>query len=171
MEPRIRERLARAFETAIRAESDGHHFYRMAAQSSADPKGREVLSRLADEELDHQRYLQHQRKALLESGALDPGVALGPRLELTGPSPIFSTEIQDRLSGAHFEMTALSVGIQLELNAERFYAGQARAAEEPVVRELFERLAAWESGHYSALLRQHETLKQSYWDQAGFAPF
>ena len=68
-------------------------------------------------------------------------------------------------------MSALSIGIQLELDAMNFYKAQADAAEDDVVRGFFHELAEWETGHYQALLTQQGELKEDYWAAGGFAPF
>lgn len=156
---------------AIKAEVEGQHFYLMAARSSEDPKGREIFELLASEELDHQRFLKSQYQSLLETGRVDPDVKLGPRAPLSDESPIFSAEIKGRAKEAHFEMSALSIGIQLELSAMSFYREAARAAEDPAVKAFYEELAEWEDGHYRALLRQQEALREDYWSAGGFSPF
>jgi rubrerythrin len=163
--------MAEGLLSAMRAEHEGHHFYRMAAQSTDDEKGREVFERLAAEELDHFEFLKRQHKAILETGKPDANLALGPRSDLTGRSPIFSDKLRARVGEAHFEMTALAVGIQLELSAERFYSAAADESPDPDVAAFYRELAAWEKGHYEALLAQQDDLKEDYWAASSFAPF
>jgi len=162
---------ADALQTAMRAEHEGHHFYRMAAAATADPKGRETFERLAREELGHLTFLKNQYRSLMETGKADPGLDPGPKAEFIGANPIFSEELRARVDQAHFEMTALSVGIQLELNAIRYYTQASEEASDPVVKRFFGELAEWEKGHYNALLTQQETLKTEYWARNHFAPF
>lgn len=171
MDRATRDRIADGLMRAYQAEVDGHNFYRMAAQSTTDPRGREVFELLAQEEEDHARFLQAQHAAITTAGDVDSTVTLGPQAELAGRSPIFSDDLRSRVKGAHMEMSALSIGIQLELSAVQFYKAEAAKALHPRVTEFFERLAQWESGHYHALLRQHEELKEDYWADGGFSPF
>lgn len=163
--------LAEGLLTAMRAEHEGHHFYSMAARNTDDPKGREVFQRLAAEELDHLEFLKAQHRAVIETGRPDADISLGPRSDITGSSPIFSDALRRRIATAHYEMVALSVGAQLELDAIRFYTEAAAAAADPVVQAFYKELAAWEHGHYEALNTQQEALKEEYWAGAGFAPF
>jgi rubrerythrin len=156
---------------AIQSETEGHHFYRMAAQSTQDAKGREIFSRLAQEELEHQRFLRAQYEAVRLNGKPDASLSLEQPGPWSDQDPIFSSELRKRIGDAHYEMTALSVGIQLEINAQRFYQKQTKACRDRVVREFYQRLADWESGHYQALLKQQESLKDDYWSAGGFAPF
>jgi rubrerythrin len=163
--------LAEGLLQAMRAEHEGHHFYSLAASNTTDPKGREVFQRLAAEELEHFEFLRSQHRSVLETGRPDANLKLGARSDVSGTSPIFSESLRSRIATAHYEMVALSVGAQLELNAVRFYSEAAAGATDPAVRLFFGELAAWEQGHYDALTAQAEALKEDYWAGAGFAPF
>jgi len=160
-----------ALEKAIQAEIEGHHFYRMAASSTSDERGREVFETLATEERRHAEYLRIQHRSLSETGHVDAAADLGDALALTGSSPIFSARLKQRAAHAHFEMTALSVGIQLEADAQAFYRRTAQEAADPEVKAFLLRLAEWESGHYHGLLAQQKALEEDYWAANRFAPF
>jgi rubrerythrin len=163
--------LAEALLTAMKAERDGSSFYMMAANSTSDPKGRQVLETLAKEELDHLQFLKEHYDSLIKTGKLSATAKLHNRLELSGTSPLFSDSFRKRITDAHYEMSALSIGIQLEHDAMTFYRSQSDQATEPVAKAFFAELASWEQGHYQALLKQHEELKDDYWSEAGFSPF
>jgi rubrerythrin len=165
------EQLAAGLQAAMRAEHQGYHFYTMAAKSTEDEKGREIFAQLAEEEKEHLAFLKKQYKSIVETGLPNATLDLGKPLELSGSNPIFSNRIRARLGDAHFEMTALAVGIQLELDAVRIYSGFADTAADPAVEKFYRELAAWEQGHYKALLAQETTLKEDYWSSNGFAPF
>ncbi len=160
-----------AIEKAIQAEIEGHHFYRMAARTTDDAQGREVFETLAAEERQHADYLRAQYRSLVDTGRADTSASLGDALPLTGSSPIFSARLKARAAQAHFEMTALSIGIQLEADAQAFYRRSAETAEDPEVKAFLLRLAEWESGHYHGLLAQQEALREDYWAANRFAPF
>ncbi len=165
------QRIIEALVAAIRAEGDGFNFYSMAAGSIKDEKGKEVFFTLAQEELSHKHFLEAQLESFRKNGSVDKSIKLGNPAGLESDSPIFSPQIKNRLKEAHFEMSALSVGIQLELSAQNFYRKEAKEAKDPDVREFFEKLAEWEALHYHALLRQQDELKDDYWTDGGFAPF
>ncbi|HOX42076.1 MAG TPA: ferritin family protein [Myxococcota bacterium] len=171
MDQATRRRLAEGLARAMQAEVDGHHFYRLAAQSTPDPKGREVFEQLAREEHDHFDFLKAQQRAILETGQPDAHAHLGSQAALEGPSPIFSEGFRARIKEAHFEMTALSVAIQLEESSFKFYDAQAAKAKGPAVKAFFRQLADWERRHHAALQRQHEAYKEEYWHASGFSPF
>lgn len=164
-------RVAKELEQAIKAEFDGHNFYLMAARSTQDPKGREIFEQLATEELGHLRFLDAQKRSYQSTGRADPKAVLGTPMDLSGESPIFSPQLKERIQDAHFEMSALSIGIQLEHNSEKHYREQSEKATDPEIKSFFARLAEWEAGHYHALLRQQEELKEDFWSEGGFAPW
>ncbi len=165
------KRVAEALMEAMKAENDGYGFYMMAARSTEDPKGREVFQQLADEELEHRKFLRAHYDSIVATGkpSREASLALKAR-DLSGESPIFSEALKSRIGEAHAEMSALSVGIQLEMSAQKFYREQAGVTEDPILRDLFEELAEWESRHYHALLAQQEDLKEDYWSSSGFSP-
>ena len=156
---------------AMKAERDGNSFYLMAANSTGDPKGRQIFEVLAKEELDHLQFLKEHYDSWVETGKLSATAKLHERLELSGPSPFFSDSFRKRIADAHCEMSALSIGIQLELDAMAFYRTQSELTTEPEAKAFLAELADWETGHYRALLKQQEELKDDYWSEAGFSPF
>jgi rubrerythrin len=166
-----RDQILHALKQAIQAEVEGHHFYLMAARTTQDVKGREVFEQLAKDEVDHMEHLRAQYRSVLETGAPDASLHLGPLPVLRGESPIFTEGLKARAGEAHFEMTALSVGVQLELQAETFYRKQAEECGDEGLAKFWNELAEWESGHYHLLLRQQEFLKEDYWSTNSFSPF
>ena len=164
-------RLIEGLKKAIRFEGDGHNFYMMAAGNTGDPKGKEVFEMLAREELAHVRFLRSQYNSFLKTGAPDSGAKLPKHTSLQGDHPIFSPGLKDKIKSAHMEMSALAIGIQLELSSIQFYKGEADAADDPMLKQFFTELADWEKEHYDALLRQQDSLKEDYWAAGGFSPF
>lgn len=165
------KKIVDALRKAIQAEIEGQHFYRMAARSTDDPRGREVFEQLAQDEISHERFLRAHHDHIIEKGTPNPDARLGKPAPLSGSSPIFSDAIRSRIEHAHYEMTALSVGIQLELSAVKFYRQASEDARDPLLGQQLLELSAWESGHYEALLRQQEELKEDYWASSNFAPY
>lgn len=163
--------LADGLSTAMKAERDGNSFYLMAANSTSDPKGRQMFEVLAREELDHLQFLKEHYDSLMQTGSLSTSAKLHERLDLAGSSPLFSDGLRKRIKEAHFEMSALSIGIQLEHDAMIFYRAQSDQTTSPEAKAFFAELALWEQGHYQALLKQQEELKDDYWSEAGFSPF
>lgn len=165
------ERITAGLRKAMQLETEGEHFYLMAAESAEDPGGRQTLRELADEERQHYDFLRAQLSSITKTGEVDETTKLGTPHKFSSEHPIFSPEIRARISKAHFEVTALSIGILLERNSIHFYQGEARAADDPRVSEFYTELATWEQGHLVVLQQEAEWLRDDYWMSAHFAPF
>ena len=111
---------------AMRAERTGAEFYRMAAQTTKDPVGRRTFEMLAKEEEEHFEYLRRQYKSLAQTGKVDELAKLGTAASMAHDSPIFSPELRGRIKGAHFEMSALAIAVQLELKRHPAVPGAGR---------------------------------------------
>ena len=170
MDESTKELLA-ALRQAMLAERTGYTFYLTAAQTTADPTGKEVFERLAQEEVEHHSFLSAHYRSLLDSGELSKEAKLRPHGDVEADSPIFSPALRDRIKDAHFEMSALAIAVQLELNGIQHYREQAKKATRPEVKKFFEELAVWETTHHDALTRQQQALQEEYWDEAAFQPF
>lgn len=166
--------VAKALVTAMKSEIEGRELYALASQKADDPKATEVFRYLAEEEDAHYNALKSLYGAVLSSADLN-----APELpDIHGfedaDSPIFSREFRERLQGRHFEMSALSIAMKLELDSFRFYDSLADQADRPDQTELktfFRRLADWERTHYDALSKEISFLEQEYFSQNDFAPF
>jgi len=110
-----KSRLAEGLLKAIKAERYGHTFYLMAANSTKDPKGKEIFQTLAHEELEHMHFLRTHYDAVLKTGKVSRSAKLEAKADLSGMSPIFSDDLRARIKDANFEMTCLAI-VQAELN-------------------------------------------------------
>jgi len=165
--------LAQILKDAIKVESDGYHFYKMAAEKTADPQGKEMLQSLASDEIKHMKALKEQYKLYKEQGRFqweEGKLQMKMTFDPSSSSPIFSEEFKKRINENHFEMAALSVGIMLEQNSIDFYKKSAQQTEDTQARTLFSFLANWEGQHLRALISQYNYLKEEYWTDARFFP-
>jgi rubrerythrin len=163
--------ILQGLKDAMMAERTGIEFYTMASRTTQDSKGREVFQLLAQEEQQHFDYLQKTYGQLLNGEAMDSKLPLASESTLLGKGHIFSDSLRNRLQEAHFEMSALSVGLQLEQNAIKHYQSLADVAGDPKVKEFFLQLVQWETNHARAFINEMNSLKEDYWSQANFAPF
>lgn len=165
--------LLEVVKSAIRVENDGYQFYRLAEEKTKDAKGKEVFASLAKDETNHMEILKSLYQSIKEKGKFkfDEVKDMKHILATTSESPIFSKEFKQRLSQAHFEMTALSIGILLEKDSIEFYKKSAQEIEDRDVKMLFNYLADWEGEHLRALVDQQKFLQEDYWSEARFYPF
>jgi rubrerythrin len=164
------EEILQGLKTAIEAELTGHEFYKSAAKTTSDPVGKETFSRMAEEEIGHFNYLRHQYKSVLEKGEYDFTKKLLKQDHKYAESPIFSDEIKRRIKDSHFEVSALTIGMKLELDAMRFYRVCAEKADSEDVKNFYTELADWEKDHYHAFENQLDMLKEDYFQANNFVP-
>lgn len=164
------EKVLVALQTAMEAEMTGHHFYNNAAATTTDPQGKETFKRLAEEELLHFNYLKKQYGSVLETGNFNFSTPLAENFDAEISGPIFSPQLKARIKQSHFEVSALSVGMQLELNAVNFYRQCAEESDNAEVKAFFNHLVKWEQGHYDGFAQELSLLKEDYWQANNFVP-
>jgi rubrerythrin len=160
----------KGLKTAIEAELMGHEFYKNAAKSTDDPMGKETFSRMAEEEMAHFNYLRHQYKSVMENGDYDFSKKLNKKQVKHADNPVFSEQIKDRIKDSHFEVSALSIGMKLEMDAMKYYRSCAETAHNKEAKKFYTELADWEKDHYLAFERQLENLKEEYFIANNFVP-
>jgi len=67
-------------------------------------------------------------------------------------------------------VSALSIGMKLEMEDFTFYRERAKKATTPATKKFYSELAAWERGHYEAFKNQLESLKEDYFAANHFVP-
>jgi rubrerythrin len=164
------EEILKGLRTAMEAEIFGHNFYKSTAQNTADPLGKETFARMAEEELGHFNYLRAQYKAIMNKGNYDFSPPLSVVHKKLAGNPIFSDEIRKRVKDSHLEVSALSIGMKLELEAVNFYRRCAQQAESPEAQQFYSELAEWEEDHYLAFEQQLDQLKDDYFQSNNFVP-
>jgi rubrerythrin len=162
--------ILKGLKTAMEAEIFGHNFYKNASRNTADSLGRETLARMAEEELEHFNHLRTQYKSIMEKGdyAFSPDLVLVHRKQ--PGNPIFSDELKKRVKDSHFEVSVLSIGMKLELEAVNFYRQCARQASGEEARRFYNDLAEWEEDHYRAFEQQLDQMKEDYFQANNFVP-
>ena len=157
-------------KTAMEAELTGFNFYKMAADNVKDANAKKTLSQMAEEEMGHFKYLRHQYKSVLEKGNYDFARAFIKKTEDENESPIFSAAIKDRIKDSHYEVSVLTIGMKLEMEAMIFYRSCAEKADSVDAKQFYNELADWEQGHYKAFENELDMLKEDYWAANDFIP-
>ena len=163
--------LKLALETAMKGEIEGRELYKIAADRSDDAKAKDVFTYLAGEEDSHFEALKGMYHSYLKGEEL--AIPDLPRLVTfeDATNPIFSKDFKNRLQGRHFEMSALSIAVKLELDAFQYYQKISDESDDADVKKFFSRLSAWEKDHYNALQREIAYLEEDYFTENNFAPF
>ena len=157
-------------KTAMEAELTGFNFYKMAADNVTDAGARNTLAQMAQEEIGHFKYLRHQYKAVLENGNYDFAKAFIKKGEDENENPIFSDAIKERIKDSHYEVSVLTIGMKLELEAMIFYRSCAEKADSKEAKQFYTELADWEQQHYKAFESALNSLKEEYWTANDYMP-
>jgi rubrerythrin len=154
--------LKKAFKEAMRGELEGRALYSMAAEKVTDKKAKQIFEHLSQEEYSHYKELEEVAKCYFEGKTVpEPKLSKLAKFE-DAKSPIFSDDFKDFLKDKHFEMSALSIGMKLELESSKKYKEMANSTDNQTLKELFLYLSKWEEEHYEALRQQADYFKEYY---------
>ncbi len=166
-----KEQILEVLQKAFQIEVDGHTFYSMARDQARNPAVEELFDKLADDEVEHKRYLAQVAKDYDAKGiAAFHMDRRSPDMKALSAS-IFTEQFKKQAKGAAFEMGALSIGMTLETNAISYFTRAAKIAGEKEVKEFYEFLADWEKEHLAALQGIYNGVRQDFWSETGFSPF
>ena len=165
------EEILDILKSAYAIEVKGHTFYSTIAQKSDKPAVKELFEKLADDEVVHQKYLKDIAKNFQNQGTA--AFRITEKLPDVGAiaSNLFNDKFRDQAKGADFEFGAVNIGMTLENGAIVHFKTAAQHSSDQDVRYFYEFLAQWEQGHFDALSRLEETLRQEFWAKSGFNPF
>ncbi len=145
----------KALETAIQMEIEGRDFYTRAAEKVSWPEGREMLTDLAADEMEHIRILKEEHAALLaghdwlEANKVAPAISADSE-----PLPVF--EKKDSVIAAMVDdradaLAVLDVAIKNEYKSHTYYAKQLGLATNPEAKAVFAWLVKEEKSHQEIL--------------------
>lgn len=163
--------LKEILKKAIQGEIEGRELYNTAAEKSDDEKAKEVFKFLAEEENSHITALKTIYESYTNNEELKIVIPDKKINFENAENPIFSENFKTRLKGKHFEISAISIGIKLELDSYKFYSEMADKTYDIKLKEFFKNLSDWEKAHYNALSKEMENLQDEYFEKNNFAPF
>lgn len=161
-------RLAESIRMAIDMERSGRAFYLQAAEKTAQPTGKAVFSRLANEEALHLLTFERMLDKNAQLAEWREWLKAFPDHQ---PLPIFGEKARQAIrNDAMDELQALRVAMQQEREAINFYGGIATSAQEEAVAGIFRFVSEQEVYHYDLLQAEYDSLTQSgFWfDTAEF---
>jgi len=85
-------------------------------------------------------------------------------------NPIFSQKMRERIKDCHFEISALTIAMKLEMDSVRFYRQCAEQAGAEDAKNFYLGLAEWKQKHLQSLEQELEMLKEDYWEANHFTP-
>ncbi|MFI5167128.1 MAG: ferritin family protein [Thermoanaerobaculales bacterium] len=156
---------------AYQIEVDGYTFYSMTAERATKPAVQELFAKLAEDEIQHQTFLRSIGSNYGARGAEAFKLNLrAPDLRAFSDA-VFTARFREQAAGAEFEMGVLSIGMNLESNAIRYFTGAAAHAAEDEIKTFYQLLAEWEKQHLDALQRLYGSVREDFFAAGNFAPF
>lgn len=150
-----------ALKQALALEEKGREFYNQAAERTVDPKGKKMFRSLADDEVMHANAIQRQLDALAQGeGWVAPDFG---EAEVDLETPLFpegKVELDKAVQPDASDLDALLFALQIENASFTLYAQQAKNAQDPSARRLYENLAGAERTHFNLLMLNYEHLNQ-----------
>lgn len=145
---------------ALKLEQESREFYLRAVTLSKDEETKKMFRQLADDELNHYIFLQRQYASLI----CDDTWCDIPELDQVAPldlkEPVFPKDkqaIEALVKGATLE-DALLLALTTEDKSFKLYRESAEEATSPEGRQMFMKLAAAETEHFSRLMTRYESI-------------
>ena len=144
---------------AMKLEREGKRFYLQAAGASQDPETAAMFKTLAEDEEHHYAYIERQvnelkaGKGWVHIPELDRVEAVDAR------APIFpeGKQAPDVLPAKPSLEDALLFGLDTEIKSYELYRTCSLEIDNPEARQMFEKLAAAERGHFDTLMMRYES--------------
>ncbi len=149
-----------ALELILAIERRGYTFYQHAARKTKDNAGRLMFQRLAAEEAEHLKRLQHEYRLLI---AASPWLKQEPaRLPITRriaedifpQKELLKVEVKDQTT----DLDALNIAMDLERRSHRFFTDFAGRISDEKGRKIFLEFAEDEDEHLRALISEYDTI-------------
>jgi rubrerythrin len=152
-----------ALQQALELERRGHRFYTEAAGRTVDAKGSEMFRSLAEDEVMHQQVIERQIDALAQGeGWVVPEGAQDIEVDLESPLfPEGRVELESAIQPDASDLEALLFALKIEADSFDLYAQQAKAAQDPNAKRLYEYLVGAERTHFNLLMLNYESLSSN----------
>jgi rubrerythrin len=144
---------------AMKLEREGKRFYLQAAEASDDPETAGMFKTLAEDEEHHYAYIERQVQQLKAGKGWVAIPELDQVAAVDASAPIFpqGKKAPDVLAANPTLEDALLFGLDTEIKSYELYKHCAGAIDNPDARNMFEKLAAAERGHFDILMMRYES--------------
>jgi rubrerythrin len=144
---------------AMKLEREGKRFYLQAAEASEDRETAGMFRTLADDEEHHYAYIERQVNQLKAGKGWVAIPELDQVTAVDASAPIFPAgkKAPEVLSAKPSLEDALLFGLDTEIKSYELYMHCAGAIDNPDARQMFEKLAAAERGHFDTLMMRYES--------------
>jgi rubrerythrin len=157
-----------AIKEAIKLEISGRKFFQHAEEITRHELGKKMFRRLADEEVKHLETFSRLFSQILKGKDWKKQM----KNEKTEEKSDLIERLKKSVKGEERkgEIEALRIGMELEESAIKLFGKAAEEVDDPVAREIFQKIIEEEKFHYDLLQAQYDSLTHSgFWlDSAEF---
>ena len=145
---------------AMKLEQAGLDFYRQAAERSKDPETAEMFRTLAEDETHHYGYIERQYNALKAGDSWKPVPELDSIKSIDAQALIFPQGVAalEKLPEKATDEDALLFALGAEVQSFELYSKSAGETDNPEAKQMFQRLAGAERGHFDLLMMRYESV-------------
>jgi rubrerythrin len=147
-----------ALQISMDTEKKGYRFYRIAAESSKDPKGQKVFEQLARDEIEHMSVFAALYESLTNN---EPWMTYEEALARHGqidPDKLIFPDGHVKAEEDFDDLNALKEALGFEKKAVEFYQDQVEKAEDDVARAFYGELVVIEEGHVKIIQAEIDSL-------------
>jgi len=155
----ISKEVENAIKEAIKLEINGRKFFNHAAEITEHETGKKMFRFLAEEEVKHFETFSNLISQVLKDD--DWKRYIGAEVA-RDDSPLVD-KLQERMKHAEGkgEVEALSIGMELEMNAIQFFQKALSASDDPDAQKIFRDIIEEEKFHYDLLQAQYDSIMHS----------
>lgn len=155
------EKMVDLFETAMNLEITGLKNYMQFARQTENISGKNMFIILANDELDHYLLLKGLREKYVDEGRISSVEIGSPLIEKIFPK---LSEVSRTEKSKITDLDALNLALKLEENSREFYLGEARKTNDKNLKDMFERLAQIEDGHFRLIRAEIDSITRTgFW--------
>ncbi len=158
----ISQQIKDAIKGAIVLEINGRKFFNHAADITEHESGKKMFQFLAGEESRHLEIFGKLFSKILGGEGWKDYVG---ESDLAGEAPLVEKlKLRMKERTGKVETEALSIGMQLESEAIKYFNEAAGNTDDPVAKKIFMEISEEEKFHYDLLQAQHDSVtKSGFW--------
>ncbi len=165
---KLTKQVESVIKKAIKLEINGRKFFSHAEEVTQHELGKKMFRRLAEEEVKHLETFSNMFSSILKGEDWKKHIK---KEELEGESDLIEElRASVQREEGKGEIEALRLGMDLEKKAIELFQKSAEEIDDPVAKEMFQKICDEERFHYDLLQAQYDSLTHSgFWlDSAEF---
>ncbi len=153
-----REAHVEALQVALDTEKKGYMFYKIAAKSSKDAKGREVFEHLASDEIEHMEVIATIYESLTNDKPWMTYEEAAAKYGQTPKEKIIFPDVPEEVQEDFDDLLALEEALDFEKKAVQFYTKQVEEAVEEKAKAFYRSLVEIEESHVIIIQAELDSL-------------